>query len=495
MLTRRKLLTKSSSDEEDDDGVIPQSAPGAQAPEIGHEEDLPPMQWADPDLAALPPPGRVCRSKNGCLGDLLTAVAALAAVLKEDDNDTPESCRKLSTIAASWARETEEMRPAQAAAILMSRRDKVPAKLDLPPKVPSQDRALKKRLPFIREFAAAGGDWEAFRRRFAAACDLSGWTEKEALRALPTALTDDALAAFDAIPDEDKSMLSQALAHLGAILLLHRTSARKSRDPQRDPEATPVRSPLLGEGGGGWVTRPWPASHFAGDRDLASPQSPVGWGRPRGGVRGPRGEAPMGPAAPRGPGGSRGGGRGGAGTPGGLRTNKGEVCFPGGKQDPQDQDETATALREALEEIGLPPDQVEVVCQLVPIINMRGLMVTSVVGFVPPDFEPKPNPDEVSAIFHMPLAHFLSPINHRDRKITAPGGSTFNIHYFTYQEAKSGEAEGPSYQIWGLTSIICIVVATIVLGRAPEFPVNFDVSNPQGFMEQYLNDRRIPNKL
>ncbi|XP_078714287.1 peroxisomal coenzyme A diphosphatase NUDT7-like [Lampetra fluviatilis] len=178
-----------------------------------------------------------------------------------------------------------------------------------------------------------------------------------------------------------------------------------------------------------------------------------------------------------------------------LRTNKGEVCFPGGKQDPQDQDETATALREALEEIGLPPDQVEVVCQLVPIINMRGLMVTPVVGFVPPDFEPKPNPDEVSAIFHMPLAHFLSPINHRDRKITAPGGSTFNIHYFTYQEAKSGEAEGPSYQIWGLTSIICIVVATIVLGRAPEFPVNFDVSNPQGFMEQYLNDRRIPNKL
>ncbi|CAN0377010.1 unnamed protein product [Lampetra planeri] len=77
--------------------------------------------------------------------------------------------------------------------------------------------ALKKRLLFVREFAASSGDWEAFRRRFAAVCDLSGWTENEALWALPTALDDDALAAFHAIPDEDKSMLSQALAQMGAI--------------------------------------------------------------------------------------------------------------------------------------------------------------------------------------------------------------------------------------------------------------------------------------
>ena len=52
-----------------------------------------------------------------------------------------------------------------------------------------------------------------------------------------------------------------------------------------------------------------------------------------------------------------------------LRSNAGEVCFPGGKRDPGDRDDVATALREAEEEIGLPPDQVEVVCSLFPVMN------------------------------------------------------------------------------------------------------------------------------
>ena len=52
-----------------------------------------------------------------------------------------------------------------------------------------------------------------------------------------------------------------------------------------------------------------------------------------------------------------------------LRTNAGEVCFPGGKRDPSDRDDVETALREAEEEIGLPPDHVQVVCKLFPIMN------------------------------------------------------------------------------------------------------------------------------
>ncbi|XP_034880630.1 peroxisomal coenzyme A diphosphatase NUDT7 isoform X2 [Mirounga leonina] len=49
-----------------------------------------------------------------------------------------------------------------------------------------------------------------------------------------------------------------------------------------------------------------------------------------------------------------------------LRRSPGEVCFPGGKSEPADVDDVATALREAQEEIGLHPHQVEVVCCLVP---------------------------------------------------------------------------------------------------------------------------------
>lgn len=49
-----------------------------------------------------------------------------------------------------------------------------------------------------------------------------------------------------------------------------------------------------------------------------------------------------------------------------LRRSPGEVCFPGGKSETTDADDVATALREAQEEVGLCPHQVEVVCRLVP---------------------------------------------------------------------------------------------------------------------------------
>ena len=42
------------------------------------------------------------------------------------------------------------------------------------------------------------------------------------------------------------------------------------------------------------------------------------------------------------------------------------MCFPGGKCEPTDVDDVATAVREAQEEVGLCPPQVEVVCRLVP---------------------------------------------------------------------------------------------------------------------------------
>lgn len=52
-----------------------------------------------------------------------------------------------------------------------------------------------------------------------------------------------------------------------------------------------------------------------------------------------------------------------------LRSSAGMICFPGGKYDPIDHNEIDTALRESEEEIGLAPDQVEVVCRLPPIIK------------------------------------------------------------------------------------------------------------------------------
>src|SRR5919206_4792364 len=56
-----------------------------------------------------------------------------------------------------------------------------------------------------------------------------------------------------------------------------------------------------------------------------------------------------------------------------LSRHAGEISFPGGRQDDPDEDLRFTALREAEEEIGLPPDAVELVGALPP----TGTFVTS----------------------------------------------------------------------------------------------------------------------
>lgn len=57
------------------------------------------------------------------------------------------------------------------------------------------------------------------------------------------------------------------------------------------------------------------------------------------------------------------------------------MCFPGGKRDPSDRNDVHTALREAEEEIGLPPDKVQVVCSLFPVLSKVGEGTRTPQGF------------------------------------------------------------------------------------------------------------------
>lgn len=170
-----------------------------------------------------------------------------------------------------------------------------------------------------------------------------------------------------------------------------------------------------------------------------------------------------------------------------LRTSAGEVCFPGGKREPSDQDDVDTALREAQEEIGLPPDDVQVVCTLFPIINKSGLLVTPVVGFIDESFCPSPNPAEVSAVFTVPLDFFTSQKDHYAAHGAA--GLVGPLHSFHFVDPDSGSR----YHIWGLTAMLAILVAALALRKKPEFDVGFDSEDPLAFFQQILH-RRL-NKL
>jgi 8-oxo-dGTP pyrophosphatase MutT (NUDIX family) len=87
-----------------------------------------------------------------------------------------------------------------------------------------------------------------------------------------------------------------------------------------------------------------------------------------------------------------------------LRRHAGEISFPGGRQDDDESDLRLTALREAEEEIGLPPDAVELIGALQPTPTIAtNYAVYPFVGLIEPGHEWKPSTTEVAAILELSL--------------------------------------------------------------------------------------------
>ncbi len=126
-----------------------------------------------------------------------------------------------------------------------------------------------------------------------------------------------------------------------------------------------------------------------------------------------------------------------------LKHHPGQIAFAGGRRDDTDSSIEATALREAQEEIGLDPSNVEVLGCLPTHETVSNYIATPVVALIKEPFSFRPDAGEVQEAFTVPFEHVTTPSNFRVEGRRWQGQKRF---YFTVPY-------GP-YYIWGATALI-----------------------------------------
>lgn len=142
-----------------------------------------------------------------------------------------------------------------------------------------------------------------------------------------------------------------------------------------------------------------------------------------------------------------------------MTHHAGEVSFPGGKRDSADTSNIVVALREAHEEVGLNPFQVELLGELPSQRARSGLLVKPIIGLIPSDLTLLAQPDEIDRIFYVPISHILTA-----KPLPYPVKVNQQQYYM------------PSFQledeiIWGLTARILIALFRRGLKHNVEWPL------------------------
>ncbi|MEY7851509.1 CoA pyrophosphatase [Natrarchaeobius sp. A-rgal3] len=141
-----------------------------------------------------------------------------------------------------------------------------------------------------------------------------------------------------------------------------------------------------------------------------------------------------------------------------LGEHPGQMSFPGGGAESVDDSILETALRESHEEIGLDPEDAEVVGQLDDIRTITEYAVTPFVVRIP-DREYQRDGNEVAEIVVLPLSGILDPDNYEYERREHPYYGEIVVHYF--------HVDG--YTVWGATGRILVQLLELATGfEAPE---------------------------
>ena len=140
-----------------------------------------------------------------------------------------------------------------------------------------------------------------------------------------------------------------------------------------------------------------------------------------------------------------------------VQTHKGQVAFPGGAFDPDDENIVETALRESCEEIGLCSNEVRVLGCLESQMTVSNFLITPVVAYVDKPFNIVISKNEVSRVFCIPLTWLADPAHRRKEVMLFPDGKENEVIFYQLYD---GEL------LWGVTaSIILKLLDTLGLNN------------------------------
>ncbi len=126
-----------------------------------------------------------------------------------------------------------------------------------------------------------------------------------------------------------------------------------------------------------------------------------------------------------------------------LHHHAGEISFPGGGRDDQDSDLRMTALRETYEELGIPPEQIEILGRLDDFYSIHGYHVVPFVADIPTPDNLRVDPFEIAQVFSAPLGYFRNPEVHHVEDWQHKGRD-YLVDFYRFKD----------HVIWGLTAAI-----------------------------------------
>ncbi len=126
-----------------------------------------------------------------------------------------------------------------------------------------------------------------------------------------------------------------------------------------------------------------------------------------------------------------------------VENHKGQISFPGGMQDENDVDLRYTARRETFEEIGIRPEQINILGQLDDFFTVTNFIVTPFAGYVTNDFAYQINEREVAKVLEVPLEVFLRSDKFEVKKWPYKN-QIYDVFFYYYEQEV----------IWGVTAFI-----------------------------------------